>query len=135
MRKIICLLLLTCWFISCSDKNETTTERILALLGNTSDYFSNQGEERDLSVKYTSTPAISDKDVENLLKSSEITFTSKNNNFSFSDYSISGNEVKFKVICEENKSIYIIEDKISIRITNQQFNMEVSSELKQSGGA
>jgi len=131
MKTIIYFLLIALCVISCSDKDETNYERILTLSGNTSDYFSNLGEERELSVTYTSTPAISNADAQNLLNASEITFTSGNHHFTFSDYTISGNQIKFNVISPENKTGNIVEDKISVRIENTQFNLEVGSDLKQ----
>lgn len=131
--KIIIYFTFLLLFVNCNKKDEITYENKLLLTGNISEAFSQLGEERLLSVKYTSTPTTSDQDAEALLKTSEIICSSENDYFTFSDYTISGKNLKFKIICKENKSKNIIEDKIHIHITNARFNLEITEDLKQEG--
>lgn len=131
--KIVIYLTFFLLFVSCDNSDEVTYENNLILAGNITDTFSKLGEERQLSVTYTSTPVTSDKDVEALLQSSEIVFSSEKGNFTFSDYTISGNRLNFKIICKENKSEQVVEDKIHIRIANSRFNQEISEDLTQAG--
>lgn len=120
-------------FVNCDNNDKIDYDSNLILTGNISEVFSKLGEERPLSVKYTSTPVTSDKEAEALLKSSEITIFSESDNFTFSDYTISGSSLNFKIICKESKNENVIEDKIHIRITNSRFNLEIAEDLKQAG--
>ena len=133
MNKLIYFLLFPLFFASCEDDKEISYKNRLTLSGITTEAFSRLGEVREYSIVYTSTPIISDKDAEEMLKSSEILFFVDNNNFTFSDYTIVKNELKFKLVCTENKTEDIIEDKIRILITNSRFCEEVTAELKQEG--
>ncbi|RHR91515.1 hypothetical protein [Parabacteroides sp. AF14-59] len=132
MKTIIYIIFLFL-FLNCNNNNEITYENKLLLTGNISEYFSQIGEIRSLSIKYTSIPVTSDQEAEDLLKNSEITCWSENNKFTFSDYTISGSNLNFKIICKENKTDNIIEDKIHIHIINSRFNHEITENLKQRG--
>lgn len=117
--------------VSCSDGNDNDYDNKLLLIGDTSEPFSKLGEEREFVVKYTITPAISDQEVEKIIKSSKITIIAEKENFTFTDYVITGNSVKFKIICMENRTGKIIEDKLRIHITNSRINQELTEGLMQ----
>ncbi|MDH6356548.1 hypothetical protein [Parabacteroides sp. PF5-9] len=120
-------------FMSCDDKNEEANEYVLTIFGNTRDNFSKLGEEKEYFVLFAAKPALSEKDAEVLLKSSRIDFRADNGIFKFSDYTVIGNSINFKVLCTENLTENIINDKLRITISNSYFSLEVSDDLKQAG--
>lgn len=131
--RILLIMISFILLISCDDGSEETYEYVLALSGNMQDEFSKIGEERECFVQFTVKPYLSEKEVEALLKSSDINFKIDNGVFKFSDYTVIGNNVNFTISCSDNQTENIINDKIRITISNTRFSIQVSDDLIQAG--
>lgn len=120
--------------VSCEKNNDDDVYSYdLSVTGDTTNVFSETGEEREYILQLISIPKITPEQAETILKSSDIDFKSEHNRFSVSDSVIIDNTIRLKIKCNENIVSDTIADRIDIVIAGSELNINTSFYLSQAG--
>lgn len=120
--------------VSCEKNNDDDVYSYdLSVTGDTTNVFSETGEEREYILQLISIPKITPEQAETILKSSDIVFKSEHNRFSVSDSVIIDNTIRLKIKCNENIVSDTIADRIDVVIAGPGLTINTSFYLSQAG--
>ncbi len=120
--------------VSCEKNNDDDVYSYdLSVTGDTTNVFSETGEEREYILQLISIPKITPEQAEIILKSSDIDFKSEHNSFSVSDSTIMDNTIRLKIKCNENIGTDSISDWIHVVIAGPELTVKTSFYLSQAG--